>query len=254
MHRVILLLLAIFHFFIVHASTSIIEFPVYIFPPDSVPPPPPGSPGQLTGPDWVCTGETCFYSLDVPVACSCQWTVDGVLQAETGSVLAMTWLEQGSKEISVSFVCSGGISDPAAMTTIVFGTPQPSPVSGDETVCEYTFHTYSTTVGPNDSCQWTVNGVIMPGYGASIDYSFGASGIYHFEVIAFNPCGISLPQTLDVTAQGTAPAIPGAVQGAGESCTGNTDIYTTTVGPGESCEWRIDGILQSSTSTTLEVT
>ena len=254
MHRVIILLLVIFHLLVINTSAYNDHSLICIFPPDSVPPPPPGSPGPLTGPAWVCAGESCVFSIDVPVACSCQWTVNGVLQTETGSALELIPSEPGTIELSVVILCSGGgSSGPETITTIVFGTPQPTPVSGDETVCEYTYHTYSTIVGPNDSCQWTVNGMIMPGYGSSISYSFGASGIYHFEVVAFNPCGTSLPQTLDVTAQGTAPETPGPVQGASESCTGNTDLYTTTVGPGETCAWWIDGILQASTTTTLEV-
>jgi hypothetical protein len=229
---------------------------VYFSLPDTVaPPPPPGMAGTLTGPSSACLGETSEYFIDVPVACSCQWSVNGILQSGTGSPLTINWTQAGSQEISVIIVCSGGeMSDPQEMTVSVFGMPQPTPISGENLVCEYTYHTYSTTVGTDDSCQWTVNGVAQPDYNPSITYSFGAAGSYHFEVLAFNPCGTSPPQTLDVTAQGTAPAPPGPIQGPAESCTGNTDTYTTTVGAGESCAWWIDGIPQSSTTTTLVVT
>jgi len=99
-----------------------------------------------------------------------------------------------------------------------------------------------------------VNGIIQPDYGPSIAYSFGEAGIYTFGVIVYNPCGISSPQFLEVTAQGTAPATPSPIQGPVESCEGETEIYTTTVGPGEICSWWIDEELQASDSTTLEVT
>jgi hypothetical protein len=227
----------------------------FFSPPDTMPPPPQGEPSPLSGPAFACVGDMSEYAIDVPVSCTCQWSVNSVIQSETSSPLTITWTQPGVKVVSVVFYCENGeISDPQTVSTDVFQTPEPQPISGDDPVCEYTYHTYSTVVGPLDSCQWTVNGVIQPGYLPAITYSFGASGIYQFEVIAFNPCGTSSPQTLEVTAQGSAPAPPSPVQGPEESCEGNTDTYTTTVGAGESCAWWIDGVQQSSTSTTLLVT
>lgn len=228
--------------------------PVLTAPPDSVPPPPPGGPNPLTGPTLACVGESSVYATDVPVACTCQWYINDILQPQTSSPLVINWAIPGPFDVTVIFQCSNGLySDPETISVNVFETPQPQPISGDQLVCEYTYHTYSTVVGPSDSCEWTVNGVIQPGYSPSITYVFGDAGIYGFEVVAFNPCGTSSPQTLEVTAQGTAPSTPTPIQGPGESCEGETEIYTTTVGPGESCSWWIDGILQATTSTTLEV-
>jgi hypothetical protein len=227
-----------------------------LFPSSDSIPPPPGQAETLSGPTSACVGETSEYTVDVPVACSCQWSVNGVIQSGSTSPFVITWTQPGLKTVSVVFVCAGGqTSDPQSISVTVFETPeQPGPISGDEFVCQYTYHTYSTVVAPYDSCEWTVNGVIQPGYLPEITYSFGAAGSYLFSVIAYNPCGTSIPQTLTVTAQGYAPSTPTPVQGPGESCIGETDIYTTTVGPGESCKWWIDGVLQSSTTTTLEVT
>ncbi len=225
-----------------------------ITPPDTIPPPPNGSPNQLSGPSSSCVGDTSAYYIDVPVACSCQWYVNGSVQPGSSSPFIITWSLSGMHEVSVVFLCSNGqISDPVTITVLVSETPQPMPISGDNPVCEYTYHTYSTTAGPYDSCEWKVNGVIQPGYSPEISYTFGETGVYEFEVIVYNSCGVSQPQTLDVTAQGNAPAPPSPIQGPAESCTGNTSTYTTSVGPGESCEWRIDGALQPSTTTTLEV-
>jgi hypothetical protein len=224
-------------------------------PPDSIPPPPPGWANPLTGPSSDCTGETSVYGADVPVACTCLWYVNGILQTDTTSTLIMTWTQSGLKTISLVFSCSGALSDPETISTIVYDTPgEPGPISGDTLVCEYTYHNYSVIAGPYDSCQWTINGVVMQGYSPTITYSFGEEGNYHFEVIIFNPCGTSAPQALDVRAQGSAPAPPSPIQGPAESCEGMTDTYITTVGPGESCSWWIDGVLQSTVSTTLMVT
>lgn len=222
---------------------------------DTVPPAPPGQEALLTGPTSACLGDISAYSVDVPIACSCQWTINSVTQTETGPTLAVTWTQPGQQTVSVVFVCAGGQpSDPQSVSVIVFETPgQPQPIAGDEYVCAFTYHTYSTVISPFDSCEWTVNGVIQPGYTSSITYSFSGAGVYLFAVTAFNPCGTSTARTLEVTAQGSAPAPPTPIQGAGESCIAETETYTTTVGPGESCLWWIDGTLQSSTTTTLEV-
>lgn len=218
-------------------------------------PPPPGGPLALTGPGSACTGDTSEYLTDVPVGCNCQWYINDALQPQTTSPLIVTWTTPGEFVVELFFQCANGQTYAAgSIATDVFGIPDPQPITGDTLVCEYTYHTYSTVTGPLDSCEWKVNGVIQPGYAPSVTYSFGGAGTYLFEVVAFNPCGASSPQVLEVTAQGTAPAQPSPIDGPEESCEGQTDLYTTTVGQGESCNWWIDGILQSTTSTTLEVT
>jgi hypothetical protein len=254
--RIIFITILSISLFYLHAG-GCDYYSAYLFPSsDTVPPPPPGQAETLTGPASACVGDISVYSVDVPVACECQWSVNNVIQPETSSALTITWTQPGPQPVSVIFICADGqISDPQTIAVNVFDIPeQPQPISGDEYVCIYTYHTYSTVVGPYDSCEWTVNGVVQPGFSPAITYSFGGNGTYLFAVTAYNPCGTSIPQTLTVTAQGSAPAPPSPVQGPGESCVGDTEIYTTTVGPGESCLWWIDGVLQSSTSTTLEVT
>jgi hypothetical protein len=178
-------------------------------PPDSLPPAPPGQAEELTGPALACVGDVSKYSIDVPVACTCQWAVNNVIQPETGSTLTITWAQPGPQTISVVFICAGGqTSDPESLSVSVFETPeQPGPISGDQYVCEYTYHTYSTVVDPSDSCQWTVNGAVQPGYSSSLTYLFSEEGIYHFEVTAYNPCGTSIARTLNVTASSSVPPV-----------------------------------------------
>jgi len=250
----ILIFTLTFLFLALQVSAYDFYAPLSSSPPDSIPPPPPDGPVVLTGPSFVCVGDTSEFIVEVPVSCSCQWYINDLLQPQTTPELVIAWTEPGEYEVSVIFQCTGGqFSDPQTILMDVLDTPQPQPISGDTYVCEYTYHTYSTVVGPSDSCEWTVNGDLQPGYAPSINYAFGEAGTYLFEVVAYNPCGTSSPQTLEVIAQGTAPSTPSPIQGAGESCEGETEFYTTTVGPGESCSWWIDGELQASTETTLEV-
>jgi hypothetical protein len=175
--------------------------------PDTIPPPPPGGPVTLTGPSSACVGDTSEYSTEVPLACICQWYVDEVLQADTLPVFTIVWEQAGTREIAVAFLCSGELTDPEIISVSVFGVQQPTPINGPALVCEYVSETYSTVTGPGDSCQWTVNGIVQPGFGPSINYSFGGPGNYWFEVFSYNPCGTSNPQTLAVEADGAAPFI-----------------------------------------------
>jgi hypothetical protein len=155
----------------------------------------------------ACVGTTSEYSTEVPLACICQWYVDEVLQADTAPVFTYTWTQAGEKEVAVAFLCDGNLTEPATLPVSVFGIPQPTPIEGPSLVCEYALQTYSTDVGPGDSCRWKVNGVTQPGYAPSINYSFGGTGNYWFEVFAFNPCGTSDTQTLAVMAQGSLPEV-----------------------------------------------
>jgi len=97
---------------------------VSIFQPDSIPPPPPGQSISLTGPSSACTGDTSVYFTDVPVACNCQWAVNGAIQPDTGSTFSITWEEPGSYIVTLLFICAGGqTTEPNAILTEVTATP-----------------------------------------------------------------------------------------------------------------------------------
>jgi hypothetical protein len=216
-------------------------------PPDSLPPAPPGQAEELSGPTIACVGDISQYTIDVPVACTCQWTINGVVQSETGSPFSVTWTQPGPKSVSVVFICEGGqTTDPESMTTSVFESPeQPAPISGDEYVCEYTYHTYSTSVDPWDSCEWKVNEVIQPGYGPSITYSFGGMGTYLFEVTAYNPCGTSIERTLYVTANISTP--PSVFLGNDTSIMEGQTLLLDAGNPGSIYQWSTGETTQTIT-------
>ena len=92
--------------------------------PDSIPPPPPAGNIPLTGPDEACTGDTSTYYAEVPVACSCQWMINGVVQPATGPELQVVWTAPGMQIVTLSFLCSGGqTSDPDAIAVTVSQYP-----------------------------------------------------------------------------------------------------------------------------------
>jgi len=95
-----------------------------ITPPDTIPPPPNGSPNQLSGPSSACVGDTSAYYIDVPVSCACQWYVNGSVQPGSSSPFIITWDQSGMQVVSVVFFCSNGqMSDPETMSVSVFYEP-----------------------------------------------------------------------------------------------------------------------------------
>jgi hypothetical protein len=97
---------------------------VHSLPPDTLPPPPPGNSVPLTGPDQACVGDTSLYYAEVPVACSCQWAVNGSIQPGSGYQFTVVWEEQGMFIVTLTYVCSGGqTSPPQAIPVHVFPVP-----------------------------------------------------------------------------------------------------------------------------------
>jgi len=122
--RRLIFFLAIIHFLAMNSFAEINNPVFYRLPPDTVPPPPPEAPGPLTGPAMACVGQTSAYSIDVPVACSCQWSVNGIPQTGSGSPFEITWEQLGEQWVSVVLSCpGGGQSEPETMLTLVMYQP-----------------------------------------------------------------------------------------------------------------------------------
>jgi hypothetical protein len=223
---------------------------------DDTIPSPPGTPlNFIMGPDILCTGDTGTYTIDAPVGAFCEWALNGTIQNADDCTLELVWTETGLHTLVLTFNYTNGTSSVMdTLEVIVNDIPDnPAPITGDTTVCEYTIHTYYTTVGPYDSCEWKVNGELQSTFAPLLNYSFGASGTYVIEVKAYNNCGISEATALEVQADGAAPDPPGPIQGPATACEGNTYTYSTTVNPGESCEWSIDGEVQPDTTIAIDI-
>jgi hypothetical protein len=91
--------------------------------PDTLPPPPPGQAAPISGPASACVGETSEYSVDVPVACTCQWAINGIIQPDTGSHMTIIWTQPGFKIVTVVFICAGALSEPVFKTVTVSNQP-----------------------------------------------------------------------------------------------------------------------------------
>ena len=114
---IIIILICLSHFYANGNSVDICS-------PDTIPPPPPGGPGLLTGPSSACPGDISVYTTEVPVACTCQWAVNGEIQPENTPSFSILWTLPGNYIVSVLFVCEGGqTSEPNAILTHVGDMP-----------------------------------------------------------------------------------------------------------------------------------
>jgi hypothetical protein len=146
-------------------------------------------------------GETTLYFSDVPVACFSQWTIDGIVQSDTAPELAVTWTSQGLHVVRLAYVCADTTTLPDSILVEVSEVPvQPGPIQGPTQVCRFTPATYTTTVGPFDTCTWTVNGLVQNATGPSMTYGFGPAGPYLITVSNRNRCGQGAAVSLPVVA------------------------------------------------------
>ena len=166
----------------------------------------------------------------------------------------MIWPFVGIQTIEAIVVCGNEDPEEFLKETVVNEMPFPIQIWGDTLACDSTFHTYYTSAGPYDTCYWTVNGVLQASTSPAMVYFFESPGQYEIGVTVDNNCGTSDLLTLDVTVQGSAPEPPEPIQGPDTSCAGNTDVFTTVITSGLPCEWKVNNVVQPTTSTTLEIT
>jgi hypothetical protein len=103
----------IFIFLMVFSSGNCLDMSrLYSPQPDSIPPPP-GNNIILTGPVEACLGDISIYFTDVPVACTCQWSLNGVIQPGTGNQLEIAWTQAGLHIVELDFICENGQSSSA---------------------------------------------------------------------------------------------------------------------------------------------
>jgi len=252
------LFLSIIGIFIISLSMPVMTFSLDMdFPStDTIPPPPPNLPDSLSGPSEGCLGDTAIYTTDIPLGCSAEWYINNTIQGSDSGSMQVIWTDDGFYTISLYFNCNSGVSFVDSLETTVYDTPlNPGNIDGDNAVCEFTTHTYTTSVGLNESCEWYVAGELQSSADTFMVYSFGDAGDYLIEVWAVSNCGISNQSSfLMVHTAGLAPDPPAPIEGPDESCVGFTETYTTVVGPDEDCQWKVDNVIQATSEPFLEFT
>ena len=166
---------------------------------DTIPPPPPGSPGGIFGSSEACVGDTSVYSSDIPLGCEANWYINGVLQSSSNGTLEVIWTETGIFTLSLGFECdtTSYISD-TLMVTVNDVPNEPAPIQGDTVVCILSTSIYTTEIGLGETCEWIVDGIIQISDSAIMSFYWAELGLHIIEVRAINDCGLSDPAYLVV--------------------------------------------------------
>lgn len=206
----------------------------------------PGAAGTITGPNTVCATSTQTYSVGtISGATSYVWSVP------TGASIVSG---QGTTSISVSFsasAVSGNVSvygtnsvgnGPSSSLGITVNPvpAQPSAVTGDNTACQGSTHSYSVTFVAGTTYNWVVPGgsTINSGQGTNtISVTFGANS-GNVEAVPSNSCGNGPGSALNITINPT-PYQPSAIVGASGPCQGSSQTYSVQNVNGLTYTWTV---------------
>jgi hypothetical protein len=195
----------------------------------------PSQPGTISGSNSPCTGTSQVYSVTNVPGVSYAWTFPaGWTQTGGGSTNAVTvTVGSGSGNIQVipSNACGAGTARVLAVTTLTGGVPaQPSAITGNVSVCQGSFQTYSVQNITGITYVWTFpSGWIQTGGGTtnSVTVTVG-SGSGNVYVTPSNQCGNGSSSILAVIVN---PLPVPVISGATTACTGSTgNIYSAPLG------------------------
>lgn len=160
---------------------------------------PPTAPLQLTGNTQCCLFDTTTYTVDIPIACTPYWYLNGELIDSVPPPLSIIWNETGSMQLWIIFSCDSTIIYSDTLNIAVNSVPsQPSSIIGYSDVCQYSTTTYTTSIGENETCIWKVDNIIQISDSSSMSYYWPLPGNHIIEVQALNDCGISPSRTLEI--------------------------------------------------------
>jgi hypothetical protein len=142
-------------------------------------PAPPGNNIPLTGPSEACVSDTCIYFADVPVACTCQWTLNGVIQPVSDEKFEIVWEQPGLFTVGLNFVCSNGQSGTAGNIEVEV-SEEPEVYLGPDTTINQGQSIVLDAGNPGSSYLWSTGDTTQ-----TIEVS--QAGIY--SVTVTNYCG-----------------------------------------------------------------
>jgi hypothetical protein len=114
-------------------------------------------------------------------------------------------------------------------------------INGPDLLCAGDTGIYSSEAPIIDSCQWAINGIPWESGDCEVDIVWEEPGIFWLTLAFVNSSGYPgvvdslLVEVMDV------PPPPDLITGDTLTCTGDSNTYSTSVGPGEYCEWKFNG-------------
>jgi gliding motility-associated-like protein len=165
------------------------------------------------------------------------WTTTGGTVASattTTPSVSATWTGINAGKICVSAQNSCGKSELACLDIDIKGVPPALPISGEQSICPNTTHTYSVTPNANVTTnQWTVpNGAsIASGQGSSfIQVNWGSSIGGQITMTPSNACGAGPITNLTISINTTKPTAVD-IQGPKDVCPAATAKYSVATDP-----------------------
>ncbi len=168
----------------------------------------PAQPSVITGSASVCTGSTVDYSVQsVSNVSSYTWTLPNgwTGSSNTNTISPITGTSGGNVMVKANNSCGSSSTRTLAVSVSASAPAVPGAISGNKTVISRSLQTYAiSAVSGAKSYTWTLpNGWMGTSTTTSIKVTVGdSSGV--ISVIANNPCGSSIPQTVAITVTGTA--------------------------------------------------
>lgn len=230
------------------------------FMPSFTLPVPPATPGVITGPQNVCSGQTgLVYSVSpVPLAVSYNWTLPSgaVITSAPGSQSVTVTMGNVPGNICVSAVNTCGQSAQSCMPISVTTVPIVSTISGNPLPCPGSSVNYSVSNISGVTYTWGFPpGWIQTAGGTTNSVTITAgTGSGNITVTPSLSCGTGTAQTLAIITT-TLPVQPSVIAGNITPCQGSLQIYNVTNVSGVTYTWAFPpGWTQTPLSTTNSVT
>lgn len=130
--------------------------------------------------------------------------------------------------------------------------PNPSFIIGPDTLCLNETCYYSADFPLNCNAQWYVDEVLQNSIIAEIEIIWETAGLHELKLIADCNGVFNTLDSLNILVN-ALPEIPESINGEAEICVFTNNIYSTSIGEGEYCEWTIDGEIQSTINNSIEI-
>lgn len=148
-------------------------------------------------------------------------------------------------------VVASPVMQPMSLVDTISPPPDyPGTIMGSQQVCVGETVSYSADIPIGCETNWFIDGIQQTTTTDTLEVYWFESGSYIISLeITCDTSGYP-PSYLEIDVTGV-PDTPAAIVGDDNVCVMSTGIYSTQVGEGENCQWKVDGMIQSSDSTYL---
>ena len=136
--------------------------------------------------------------------------------------------------------------------TIAPPPPTHSPLSGPDTCCLNEEYQYFAELPIGCLPQWFVDDVLQTSDSTVLELLWETPGEHELKLYVLCE-NISSPLDSMIVLINQIPSLPAIIFGENEPCLNSQEIYTTIVTEGETCQWKIDEVIQTNTTDFIEI-